>query len=323
MYLSIILPIKDESPSIEKLHKEIQAAMEREKVSSYEVLFVDDGSKDESYQKAAHLAQRDSHVRAIGFRRTAGKAAALAEGIRQATGDILITMDGDGQDDPNDIHLFLDILGDKSIDLVSGWKVRRQDPWPRVLWSRVFNAVLRLVFKIELHDMNCGFKAFRAQVAKEMHLYGDLHRFIPVLAACAGYRVTEVPVNHRPREYGKSKYGLSRIFMAPLDLITVLFLTHFMVRPLHLFGGIGMVSSTAGLLICAHLTLGWMVQRWHIGDRPLIFLGILLLILGVQLFSIGLVCEMTIRATRGPLRTQPALRSRDEDPQDPSDANTQ
>jgi len=306
--LSIILPIKNESPNIEPLYHEITAVALNLSNTSYEILFIDDGSTDDSYKKISQIARSDHHVKVIGFRRGLGKAAALSEGFRQAHGELLITMDGDGQDDPKDMVHLLRKMEQEDLDLVSGWKIDRKDPWPRILWSRIFNIILRYIFNTDLHDMNCGMKAYRSSMAKELHLYGDLHRFIAVLAVCSGYSVAEVPVNHRPRRYGRSKYGISRIFVAPMDLITVLFLTHFLVRPLHLFGVLGSLSGAAGFALCSYLAAGWIAKWWHIGDRPLIFLGILLLILGVQLVSIGLVCEMTIRAASGPLHTKPALR---------------
>lgn len=307
MKISVILPVRNEAENLHILLEELRSALRE--LEPYEILFVDDASSDGSFEFLSKLAQEDQHIKCLGFLRHGGKSAAISTGFSNARGDILITMDADGQDDPAELPLLLKAMTDGHLDLVSGWKRDRKDPYSKIFWSAIFNGVMRWIFRTRIHDMNCGFKAYKAVVAKDLALYGDLHRFIPILAAWSGYRVGEVAIHHRPRRHGSSKYGISRIFSAPMDLISVLFLTHFLIRPLHLFGGIGALSTLAGLGICAYLTVGWFAQLWHIADRPLILLGIMLILVGAQMFSMGLVCEMTMRAAMGPIRTAPALRN--------------
>jgi glycosyltransferase involved in cell wall biosynthesis len=224
------------------------------------------------------------------MRRNFGKAAALQSGFAEASGDIVVTIDGDLQDDPAEIPRLLAKL-DEGFDLVSGWKTRRRDPLRRRIVSRIFNGVTGRVSGIRLHDMNCGLKAYRAEVVQGMALYGELHRFIPVLAHYRGFRVAELPVNHRPRVHGRSRYGLERYLRGFLDLLTVTFMGRYRHRPLHLFGGLGFVLGLLGTAILAYLTV--LKALGHaIGQRPLLTLGVLLVVVGLQFFSLGLLSEM-------------------------------
>ena len=235
-----------------------------------------------------------SQVIVIQFRHNMGKAAALATGFAHATGDIVITMDADLQDDPHEIPQFLAKL-EEGYDLVSGWKVHRQDPWSKVLLSRIFNRVVCLCTHLSLHDINCGFKAYRREVIQDLQVYGDRHRYLPILAHQNGYRVTEVPVKHHPRKFGKSKYGLGRIPRGLFDLLTILFLNRYLKRPLHFFGSLGLICLIGGMGINTYLAVLWLIQK-GIGFRPLLMLGVLLMILGMQFLSIGLLGELFTNA---------------------------
>jgi glycosyltransferase involved in cell wall biosynthesis len=266
--------------------------MEAHALGSFEVIFIDDGSTDESWPtlealKAAHPEQ----VVALRFRRNHGKAAALSAGFAQAKGDIVVTMDADLQDEPAEIPNFLAKL-DEGYDCVSGWKKLRQDPLGKTLPSRFFNAATRAASGVQIHDFNCGFKAYRAEAVHSIELYGELHRYIPVLLAAEGFTTTEIPVEHHRRTYGVSKYGWKRLFKGALDLITVVVLTRYLKRPGHFFGGLGLLSGLIGVLILASLSIEKFVFGHGIGQRPLLQLGILLVILGVQLISTGLIGEL-------------------------------
>ena len=287
--LSIVIPVYNERASLEQLVAELHSVLD-EFERSWEIVFVDDGSTDGSDAELIRLARDDSGIVNVRLRRNSGKAAALAAGFRRARGRLLVTMDADLQDDPRSIPGLLAKL-DEGYDLVSGWKVRRRDPWSRRTLSRIFNGVTGRLSGVSLHDMNCGIKAYRAEVVRELTLYGDLHRFIPVLAHQRGFRISELPVNHRPRENGRSRYGLERVFRGFYDLLTVLFLGRFRHRPLHLFGGVGMVMTFAGLTICTYLTAVWLGGS-GIGDRPLLTLGVLLIVVGVQFLFMGFLGEL-------------------------------
>lgn len=289
MLLSFVIPTLNEKPSLEKLYRLIV-----ENVSKlghdYEVIFVDDGSTDGSFALLEELHQEDPKVKVIGFRRNFGKAAALMAGFDQAEGEIVFTMDADLQDDPVEIPRFLEKL-EEGYDLVSGWKYPRLDPISKTAPSKLANATIRLGTGIKLHDFNCGFKAFRREVAKEIKLYGELHRYVPVLAYWRGFGVTEIKVKHHPREFGQSKYGMRRLFRGLFDFITVVFLVRYTRRPAHFFGMLGMIPMILGFIINGYLAVLWFLGE-AIGHRPLLTLGTLLLMLGVQFFSIGLLAEM-------------------------------
>jgi glycosyltransferase involved in cell wall biosynthesis len=287
--LSVVVPVRNEERSVELLYDEVQAALDP-LGGEWEAVLVDDGSTDGSFAALTRLHSRAPNVRVVRLRRNFGKAAALSAGFRQSRGDVIVTLDADGQDDPAEIPRLLAKL-DEGFDLVSGWKTKRRDPWRRRLLSRIFNSVTGRISGIRLHDMNSGLKAYRAEVVRGMPLYGELHRFIPVLAHYRGFRVAEVPVNHRAREYGRSRYGLERYLRGFFDLLTVTFMGRYRHRPLHLFGGLGLTLGFVGFLICVYLTILWFAGH-AIGHRPLLTLGVLLVVVGMQFLSLGLIGEM-------------------------------
>lgn len=289
MLLSFVIPTFNEKPSLEKLYRLIVENVSRVG-HDYEIIFVDDGSTDGSFALLEGMHKEDPQVKVIGFRRNFGKAAALMAGFDQAEGEIVFTMDADLQDDPVEIPRFLEKL-DEGYDLVSGWKYPRLDPISKTAPSKLANATIRLGTGIKLHDFNCGFKAMRRDVAKEIKLYGELHRYVPVLAYWRGFSVTEIKVKHHPREFGKSKYGMRRLLRGLFDFITVVFLIRYTRRPLHFFGLLGLIPMALGFLIDGYLAVLWLTGE-SIGHRPLLTLGTLLLMLGVQFFSIGLLAEM-------------------------------
>jgi glycosyltransferase involved in cell wall biosynthesis len=263
----------------------------------YELLFVDDGSTDRSFHVLRDLKRIDKHVKIIRFRRNYGKSAALSVGFEKALGNIVITMDADLQDDPAEIPALKRKL-EEGYDLVSGWKKVRHDPITKTLPSRFANFVTRVAAGITIHDMNCGLKAYRREVVKTIRVYGELHRFIPALAHWEGFRIGEVVVRHRARKFGRSKFGIGRLWKGFLDLLTVLFTTRYLRSPLHLFGFWGIVAFLAGFIIDGWLAVEWFVSHMSLGNRPLFLGGILLIIVGIQFISIGLLGEM-ISKTRG------------------------
>jgi dolichol-phosphate mannosyltransferase len=295
--ISVVIPLLNEQETLFELVRRIDASCDGELC---EIVFIDDGSTDGSWQAIEKLAQARGSVRALRFRRNFGKAAALAAGFAEATGKIIITMDADLQDDPKEIPRMLAKLGE-GYDVVSGWKQHRFDPWHKRWPSLVFNAILRYFSKIPLHDFNCGFKAYRREVLEEIDLYGEMHRFVPVLAAARGFKVAEITVEHHPREFGSSKYGWSRIPKGFLDLATVVFLTRFRYRPQHLLGGLGgalffVGSCMLGLLICiwAWTRLAGYENPLHLHERASFFVSILLIVVGIQAFATGLIAELLV-----------------------------
>ncbi len=258
---------------------------------SYEIILVDDGSTDNSFEVCAALSRSFTSLRIIQFRRNFGKTAALHAGFALAKGGRVVTIDADMQEDPGEMFRLLEQL-DAGYDLVSAWRKVRHDPLSKTLPSRLFNAIVSRLTGVPLHDFNCGFKVYSREVVDDLRLYGELHRFIPVLAHQRGFRVTEVPVKHQHRRFGKSKYGARRLGRGYLDFVQVLFLTSYVRRPLRLFGMIGTLFTGLGVLICFYLTLLWFQGQRPIGDRPLLTLGVLLLITGLQFISTGLVGEM-------------------------------
>ena len=287
--ISVVIPVHNEEQSVALLYDELAATFVDEGFT-WEAVFVDDGSTDGTFGALTRLHDAHDNVRAIRFRRNFGKAAALDVGFKEAAGDIIVTIDGDLQDDPAEIPRLLARL-DEGYDLVSGWKTKRRDPLTRRIPSKLFNAVAGRVSGIRLHDMNCGLKVYRADVLEGMNLYGELHRYIPVLAHYRGYRVTELPVNHRPREHGSSNYGVERYVRGFLDLLTVTFMGRYSHRPLHLFGGLGLGAGALGFLILLYLTV-IKLSGEAIGQRPLLILGVLLVVVGIQLLSLGLISEL-------------------------------
>jgi glycosyltransferase involved in cell wall biosynthesis len=287
--ISVVVPLHNEERSIALLHEELEAALDP-LGEPWESVYVDDGSTDGSFAALTRLHARAENVRVVRLRRNFGKAAALASGFAQATGDRVVTIDGDLQDDPAEIPRLLAKL-EEGFDLVSGWKTKRRDPWRRRIPSKIFNRVAGWMSGLRLHDMNCGLKAYRAEVVQNLVLYGELHRFIPVLAHEQGYRVAELPVHHRPREHGRSRYGLERYLRGFLDLLTVSFMGRYRHRPLHLFGGLGLLLGFTGTAVLVYLTFDKILGH-AIGKRPLLTLGVLLVVVGMQFFTLGLISEM-------------------------------
>jgi glycosyltransferase involved in cell wall biosynthesis len=289
--ISVIVPVYNEEGSLEELHQELAAVFKGTLPGPVEFIFVDDGSRDGSWSMLTRLAVIDPRVRAIRFRRNFGKAAALTAGFQAARGQRIITLDADLQDNPAEIPRFLARL-DNGFDVVSGWKRTRHDPWHKVIPSRVFNWMVSGLTGCHLHDHNCGFKLYRSEVVREVEIYGELHRFVPVLAHARGFRVTEIEVGHRPRRHGASKYGVSRFLKGFLDLLTVRFLTRFYQRPLHVLGGVGLTLLALGALGLVYLAVLWVLGYRPIGNRPMLFYSIPLLIVGVQLLSLGILAEL-------------------------------
>ena len=297
--LSVVIPVFNEADSLAALHQEL---VEVAKANGYQldVIFVDDGSKDGSWEVIRQLAAADACVSGLRFRRNFGKAAALSAGFAQARGELVMTLDADLQDDPHEIPRFLAMM-QNNLDVVSGWKKVRHDPWHKVLPSRAFNWMVSALTGVKLHDHNCGMKCYRREIFNEVRLYGELHRFVPVLAAGRGFRVGEIVIRHRPRTFGRSKYGFARFVKGFLDLLTVKFLTGFGQRPQHLLGAIGLGAFVLGALGMAALTVWWVVSRLAIGlepvhlhERAALFYSIGLLLLGGQLMSIGFLAELII-----------------------------
>ena len=293
--LSIIVPVYNECATLEALVGECRDVLEPLGIG-WELIFVDDGSTDGSFRTIGELHGADPRVRGIRLRTNLGKSAALAVGFRAARGERLITMDGDLQDDPREIPRLLAAL-DEGADLVSGWKASRQDAFSRVLASRLFNRLSRLVSKIELHDVNCGLKAYRREVVAEVPLYGELHRFIPLLAHWRGFRIAEIAVSHRPRAVGRSRYGWSRALRGAMDLVTVLCITRYNRRPAHFFSLPGAALIAVGGLICAYIAYLRLAYGHIMHRHPLLMFAILLVVVGVQLFTTGLLGEMMVDAT--------------------------
>jgi glycosyltransferase involved in cell wall biosynthesis len=289
-YLSVVVPVWDEVESLPVLADELQASLSS-LGQPYEVLYVDDGSTDGSFEVLRRLRDADpSHVRVIQFRRNFGKTAALSAGFRHALGQIIVTLDADLQDDPGEIPRLLSEL-EEGFDMVAAWRERRQDPASKTLPSRLANTIVPLITGVRVHDVNCGFKAYRREVVRELKLYGDLHRYIPVLAVWQGFTVGEVPVTHRPRKFGQSKYGWQRFARSFFDFLVVVFLTRYLRRPLQLFGTLGALCFLVGIVLGLYLAY----LRFFgpgIGWRPALFADVMAIVVGVQLISIGLLGEM-------------------------------
>ena len=294
-HLSIVIPILDEEESIAELADRLRDVCERHRFS-FEAWLIDDGSTDRTWHVIQQINEEDPRFAGIRFRRNYGKSAALAVGFQRSRGRYVITMDADLQDDPEEIPAMVNMLKD-GYDLVSGWKKKREDPLNKTIPSKVINFATRKLTGLPLHDINCGLKAYRKEVVKSVKVYGELHRYIPLLAKWEGFsRITEKSVKHHARKYGKTKFGIERFIRGFLDLITVLFMTRFAVRPMHFFGAIGTVAFFGGFLISLWISIDKLYFGNPIGDRPLLLLGVLLIILGSQMFTTGLLGEMIIRS---------------------------
>lgn len=293
--ISVVIPAYNEKESLPELYNRIKAVV-TENGWTYEIIFIDDGSRDGTFDAIQALRGKDENVRCIRFRSNAGKAAALDAGFKKSEGEYVITMDADLQDDPNEIPELINKLK-QGYDLVSGWKKKRHDPLGKRLPSKLFNLVTSIVSGVRLHDFNCGLKAYRSDVVKSIRLYGDMHRYVPAIAHWKGFRVTEKVVLHHARKHGKSKYGVARLFTGYLDLLTVAFLNTYMKRPLHLFGLLGMAFVLAGSGILGYFGYGWLITG-EMRIRPLVLLAVTSVILGIQFISIGLLGEMVTYSGR-------------------------
>jgi glycosyltransferase involved in cell wall biosynthesis len=307
--ISVVIPVKDEEESLPLIVARIIDVCAAADLCLRDIVLVDDGSGDASWRVMEELAAESGLVQAIRLRRNFGKATALMVGIGACTGDVIITMDADLQDDPEEIPRFLDAL-DAGYDVVSGWKKERHDPVSKTLPSRFFNKVTAAISGIRLHDFNCGFKAYRREIFHSVDLYGELHRYVPVLAGALGYRVGEIAVRHHARQYGKSKYGVARFLRGFLDLLTVVMITRFAYRPAHLFGGIGALFLLGGGGALSYLTGLKLLTGASIGTRPLLLLGVLAVIIGIQLILFGMLAELTISRTQRPVEARNLVRQR-------------
>jgi glycosyltransferase involved in cell wall biosynthesis len=292
----VVVPMLNESGSLEELYRQLDAVASSQGYDM-QIVFIDDGSTDGTWKIVDRLAESDSRVLGIRFRRNFGKAAALSAGFDASLGQVIVTMDADLQDDPAEIPRLLEKL-DEGFDVVSGWKQQRHDPWHKVWPSKVFNMAVSRLTDVELHDHNCGLKCYRREVIHEVRLYGELHRFVPVLAAARGFRVGEIVVTHRPRMHGKSKYGISRIPKGLLDLLTVRFITRFGQRPQHWLGSAALVALTLGIFGMGYLAILWCVSRLpgnepvHLHETAAMYYSLVLMLIGTQLLALGFVAEL-------------------------------
>lgn len=291
--ISVVIPSYNEEESLPELSARLEETLSG-MTQHWEVWFVDDGSHDGSLAVMRDLHARDARFKVARFRRNYGKSAALAVGFERAAGRYVITMDADLQDDPAEIPALVAKL-EEGWDMVSGWKKKRYDPVSKTIPSKFFNFVTGKLSGIDIHDFNCGLKAYRSEVVKSVNIYGEMHRYIPVLAKMAGFTVSELAVQHHARKYGHTKFGLSRFFKGFLDLLTVMFTSRYTQRPLHVFGTMGGVMLALGLIINTWMTVEWMMGK-PVGDRPLLLLGVLLMLLGIQLISTGLLAEMVTKS---------------------------
>ena len=293
--ISVLIPVYNEQGTVGDLHRQLTGVLEA-RGAAYEILFVDDGSGDGTAEEIERLCARDERVRAIFFRRNFGKAAALSVGFQEVRGVFVFTMDGDLQDDPAEIPSFLEKIAE-GYDLVSGWKRARRDPWTKRWPSKLYNRVTAWVSGVPLHDFNCGFKLYRREVVRSVEIYGELHRYIPVLADRLGFRVAEKPVRHHARRCGRSKYGSERLLNGFLDLLTVTFLGRSRRSPLHVFGRMALLFFSFGMLINLYMLAIWIIER-ALRVRPLLILGVILVVMAVQFISMGLLAEMMVRPRR-------------------------
>lgn len=291
--VSVVIPLFNEEGSLDTLHRRLSEVLTAQKVR-YEIIYVDDGSTDNSYPILQAIHAEDSNTKVVRFRRNFGKAAALTAGFEVARGDIIVTMDADLQDDPDEIPNFIAAIHNGS-DLVSGWKKKRYDPLNKRIPSKLFNKVTCTIAGVKLHDFNCGFKAYRRELLDHIELYGELHRYIPALAGWKGFSVGEIEVKHHPRKFGKSKYGYERLLKGLFDIVTIYFTRKYGKRPLHIFGKVGMWFGLLGVGALGYLTVLWFLGQRPIGDRPLFLFGMLSILFGMQLIVFGLINEMLVK----------------------------
>jgi glycosyltransferase involved in cell wall biosynthesis len=295
LFFSVVIPLLNEEESLPELSQKLEEELNKIAKDSYEVIFIDDGSTDNSYEVIKQINQKNNRFKAIRFRRNFGKSAALSVGFDRAKGRYVATMDADLQDDPKELSNLLDKMR-AGYDLVSGWKRDRHDPISKTLPSKLFNYVTSKTSGIKLHDFNCGLKLYKREVVKSLHVYGEMHRYLPALAHWQGFKVTEQPVEHHPRIYGYSKFGISRFLNGYLDLLTVLFTTRYVKRPLHFFGFLGTFIAFVGFCIDLVLSIQWALGLTSLSNRPLALLGIAMIIVGVQFISMGLIGEIIVKS---------------------------
>ncbi|MCI5211691.1 MAG: glycosyltransferase [Candidatus Electrothrix sp. ATG2] len=294
MKLSVVIPIYNEEGNINLLYEELKGVLKSIE-HEHEIIFVDDGSSDASLSLLEKIQEQDKNVVVVSFRRNFGQTAAMSAGFDYATGDVIVTMDGDMQNDPHDIPMFLEKM-EEGYELVSGWRYDRQDPFlNRRLPSMIANKIISVVTGVHLHDYGCTLKSFRKELTQGIRLYGEMHRFIPAIASGVGGKITEVKANHRPRRFGTSKYGISRTLRVVLDLMTVKFLLSYATRPIHVFGMLGLASGGSGFLIALIMTVQRMFFEVPMGNRPLLLLAILLILMGMQFIYMGLLGELQVR----------------------------
>lgn len=297
MDISVVVPLLNEAESLPELAQWIERVMKQHEFS-YEVIFVDDGSKDHSWKVIQQLSENNSNFKGIKFKRNYGKSAALHKGFEAAKGNVVITMDADLQDSPDEIPELYRLITNENFDLVSGWKQKRFDPITKTIPTKLYNAATRAVTGIYLHDFNCGLKAYKNDVVKSIEVYGEMHRYIPVLAKRAGYtKIGEKVVQHQARKYGTTKFGLERFLYGFLDLLSVTFITQFAKRPMHLFGGLGVLSFFIGFCVLLYLSIAkFAFAAYRMTERPIFYLGLISVIIGVQLFLAGFLAELISRS---------------------------
>lgn len=291
LLISVVIPLYNEEDSLRELEQRLDKQLKEMAGESYEIIFVDDGSKDSSFAVLKELHANNKHIKVIRFRTNFGKSAGLAVGFEAASGRYVFTMDADLQDDPNELPAILNLLK-TDYDLVSGWKKIRHDPWHKTLPSSLFNKVVQKVTGLTIHDFNCGLKGYRSEVLEHLNVYGEMHRYLPAQAHWKGFKVTEQIVQHHARKHGVSKFGASRFIKGFLDLLTLVLTQRYMRRPLHLFGAVGIIFICIGFIIDLWLSIEWFMGKTSLTNRPLLLVGVLMIIVGFQSISLGLIGEM-------------------------------
>lgn len=295
--ISVLIPAFNEAESLSELNKQIVEVMQANKLD-YEIVYIDDGSTDNTYQVLTEIKQQNDHIKIIKFKKNFGKSTALSIGFQEVLGDLIITMDADLQDEPKEIPNFIDKINSNDYDMISGWKQDRKDNYIKLISSKIFNNTVTRLTGIKLHDFNCGFKIYKKEAIKDINIYGELHRFIPVLVYEQGFKVGELKIQHNERKFGESKYGkygLRRLRSYLLDPINILLLTKYAKKPTHFFGSLGLILLFLGSIFLSYLSIIWLLGQGPIGNRPLLFLSILLIIMGIQLISMGFLGEIIIR----------------------------